>query len=74
MQKNQLYTDASKKYLGKAEWIFYVMSLFFYSNMTGMMGSYRNAYLVNVLHLPENMHSLFNTLSSIIPFVLNFFT
>ena len=73
MQKNQLYTDASKKYLGKAEWIFYVMSLFFYSNMTGMMGSYRNAYLVNVLHLPENMHSLFNTLSSIIPFVLNFF-
>ncbi|MCD7872329.1 MAG: MFS transporter [Clostridiales bacterium] len=41
--------------------------------MTGMIGSYRNAYLVNVLLLPEKQASLFNALTNIIPFILNFF-
>jgi hypothetical protein len=41
--------------------------------MTGMVGSYRSEYLVNVLHLADNQTSLFNTLTSVIPFVLNFF-
>lgn len=49
------------------------MGVFFYTNMTGMVGSYRSAYLVNVLRLNESQVSLFNTLVNIIPFVLNFF-
>lgn len=55
------------------EFILYLIAVFFYTNMTGMVGSYRNAYLVNVLLLPEKQAALFNTLTSIIPFVLNFF-
>lgn len=51
----------------------YLIAVFFYTNMTGMVGAYRNAYLVNVLELPEASTALFNTLTNIIPFVLNFF-
>lgn len=62
-----------KKYLKISEFILYLVGVFFYTNMTGMVGSYRSAYLVNVLRLNENQTSLFNTLVNIIPFVLNFF-
>ena len=61
------------KNLKKKEWVLYLAAVFFYTCMTGMVGNYRNAYLVNVLLLPENQTSLFNTLTSIIPFILNFF-
>lgn len=62
-----------KKYVRTGEFILYLLAVFFYTNMTGMIGSYRNAYLVDVLLLPEKQASLFNTLTSIIPFILNFF-
>lgn len=55
------------------EFILYLVGVFFYTNMTGMIGSYRSAYLVNVLQLTENQTSTFNTLTSVIGFVLNFF-
>ncbi len=63
----------NQKFVKTKEMVLYVMCLFFYSNMTGMVGSYRNAYLVNVLRLEEEQTALFNTLTSIIGFVLNFF-
>lgn len=63
----------NQKHVRTSEFILYLIGVFFYTNMTGMVGSYRNAYLVNVLRLPENQTSLFNTLVSVIPFVLNFF-
>ncbi len=66
-------TLTSEKQVKTSEFILYLIGVFFYTNMTGMVGSYRNAYLVNVLRLPENQTSLFNTLTSIIPFILNFF-
>lgn len=66
-------TTGSKKYVKTSEFVLYLMAVFFYTNMTGMIGSYRNAYLVNVLHLTDKQASLFNTLVSIIPFILNFF-
>lgn len=62
-----------KKCVRTGEFILYLLAVFFYTNMTGMIGSYRNAYLVDVLLLPEKQASLFNTLTSIIPFILNFF-
>lgn len=63
----------TEKNVKLSEYVFYLLAVFFYTNMTGMVGSYRSAYLVNVLKLPESQTSLFNTLTSIIPFVLNFF-
>ncbi len=62
-----------KKHIKISEFIAYLAAVFFYTNMTGMVGSYRNAYLVDVLKINENQASLFNILTSVIPFVLNFF-
>lgn len=75
MSENVLAQSAAqdKKHLKPAEFIAYLVAVFFYTNMTGMIGSYRNAYLVDVLKINENQASLFNVLVSVIPFVLNFF-
>lgn len=62
-----------KKYVKPSEFIAYLVAVFFYTNMTGMVGSYRNAYLVDVLKISDDQASLFNILVSVIPFVLNFF-
>ncbi len=61
------------KYLKISEFIMYIVAVFFYPNMTGMVGNFRNAYLVNVVQLTENQASLYNTIISIAGFVLNFF-
>lgn len=66
-------SQSDKKYLKPKEFILYLVAVFFYTMMTGAVGSYRNDYLVNVLALPENSVSLFNTLVQVIPFILNFF-
>lgn len=71
MSESQITKD--KKYLKPSEFIAYLVAVFFYTNMTGMVGSYRNAYLVDVLKITEEQASLFNVLVSVIPFVLNFF-
>ena len=75
MSENVLTQSAAqdKKHLKPAEFIAYLVAVFFYTNMTGMMGSYRNAYLVDVLKINEDQASLFNVLTSVIPFILNFF-
>ncbi len=64
---------SEQKYMKTKEMVFYLVSVFFYTMMTGMIGSYRNAYLVNVLKLTDDQNSLFQTLVSIIPFILSFF-
>lgn len=63
----------NKKHLRPTEFIAYLVAVFFYTNMTGMVGSYRNAYLVDVLKITDNQASIFNILTSVIPFILNFF-
>ncbi len=62
-----------QKYIKGKEFVLYLIAVFFYTMMTGTVGSYRNDYLVNVLTLPDSSVSLFNTLTSVIPFILNFF-
>ena len=64
---------SDEKYVKRSEFILYLVAVFFYTMMTGMIGSYRNAYIVNVLRLTTSQASLYNTLISVIPFVLNFF-
>ncbi len=66
-------SNENQKHVGKKEFIMYLAAVFFYTTMTGMVGGNRNAYLVNVLRLPEEQTSLFNVLTAIIPFILNFF-
>lgn len=65
--------EQNKKHIKMPEFIAYLAAVFFYTNMTGMVGSYRNAYLVDVLKINSDQASLFNVLTSVIPFVLNFF-
>lgn len=62
-----------QKYVSNKEFILYLVSVFFYAMMTGTVDSYRSDYLINVLALPSGSVSTFNTLVSIIPFILNFF-
>lgn len=73
MQTQSSILDANSKHLKMKEWILYLSAVFFYTMMTGAVGSYRSDYLINVLSLPDSSVSLFNTLTSIIPFILNFF-
>lgn len=60
------------KHVKTKEFVLYLLGVFFYTCMTGMVGSYRSEYLVNVLQLSDNQVSLFNTLVNVIPFVLSF--
>ena len=73
MQTQNAISDVNARHLKMKEWVLYLSAVFFYTNMTGMMGSYRNAYLVNVLRLTDDQASLFNGLISVIPFFMNFF-
>ena len=71
--ENTVQINTEQKYVKKSEFILYLVAVFFYTNMTGMVGNFRNAYIVNVLRLSDSQASLYNTLLSIIPFILNFF-
>lgn len=73
MGNDVLAKRQEKKYVKPSEFILYLVAVFFYTNMTGMIGSYRNAYIVNVLRLTDDQASLYNTLLSVVPFFLNFF-
>lgn len=70
---DSILNQKEKKYLSGKEFILYLVAVFFYTMMTGVVGSYRNDYLVNVLALSDKSVGLFNTLVSVIPFILNFF-
>ncbi len=65
--------EKQKGYIKTNEFVMYLVAVFFYTTMTGMVGGNRNAYLVNVLRLSDGQVSLFNVITAIIPFVLNFF-
>lgn len=62
-----------QSFVTKKEWVFYLSAIFFYTMMTGIVGSYRQSYLINVLHLTEDQTSDYNTLLSVAGFVMSFF-
>ena len=41
--------------------------------MTGFIGKYRNAFLVDVVQISNKHSSLFSVITSIVPYILNFF-
>lgn len=69
----QTLQNENKKHVKPAEFILYLMGVFFYTTMTGTVGANRHTYLVNVLKLEESQMSLFNANVGIVPFILNFF-
>ena len=62
----------STGYLKMKEWILYLVAVFFYTNMTGMIAEYRRAYLVDILMLSNDHMSFFNAFTSIMGFALSF--
>ncbi len=60
-------------YVATNEFIFYLAAIFFYTMMTGIVGSYRQDYLVNVLRLMEDQTSFYNSFLSVAGFVMSFF-
>lgn len=61
-----------QKYLKTKEWIIYLAAVFFYTMMTGMINEYRKAYLVDNLMISENSMSLFNMITGLAGYVMNF--
>ncbi len=55
-----------------AEFIAYIVAVFFYTTMTGMINEYRRAYFVDIIMLSTDQMSFFNTFSSIAGFLLSF--
>lgn len=68
-----LKASADKKNVKPAEFIWYLIAVFFYTNMTGFVGQYRNVFLVDVVQIGNKQSSLFNVITSIVPYILNFF-
>lgn len=68
-----LSASPDKKNVKTGEFLGYLVAVFFWTNMTGMVNAFRNSYLVDVLKISSDQASLFNTLVNIIPFILNFF-
>lgn len=63
----------NKGYVENKELILYLAAIFFYTMMTGIVGSYRQDYLVNVLLLTEDQTSFYNSFLSVAGFVMSFF-
>ena len=62
-----------QKVVSMKEMIIFFMGTFFYTNMTGMLGSYRQAYLVNVLQVSSDKVAFINSFCGIAGFALSFF-
>ena len=61
-----------QKHVRNVEFGFYLAAIFFYTMMTGIVGSYRQAYLVNILKLSDDSVSFYNAFLSIAGFVMSF--
>ena len=62
-----------QKYVKNSEFVLYIAAVFLYTTLTGMVGNYRSAYLVNVLQLSDSMVAAYNGLTSVLGFMLSFF-
>ncbi len=68
----KINNPAQQKHVKNVEFVFYLAAIFFYTMMTGIVGSYRQAYLVNILKLSEDSVSFYNGFLSIAGFVMSF--
>lgn len=70
--ENKIKNTLEQKHIQTKEMVFYLAAIFFYTMMTGMVGSYRQAYLVDILHLSDNQVTFYNSFLSIAGFVMSF--
>lgn len=70
--ENKIKNPLEKNHIKTKEMAFYLAAIFFYTMMTGMVGSYRQAYLVNVLRLEDNAVSFYNAFLSVAGFLMSF--
>ena len=61
-----------QKHVRNVEFGFYLAAIFFYTMMTGMVGSYRLRYLVDVLMLEKDQVSFYNGFLSVAGFIMSF--
>ncbi len=71
--ESKLQGSSQQTYIKNKELVFYLLAVFFYTMMTGIVGSYRQAYLVNVVGLTDNQTTFYNTFLSIGGFAMSFF-
>lgn len=62
----------TQKNIKMKEYILYMLAVFFYTNMTGMINEYRRAYLVDGLKLSTNQLSFFNVFTGVAGFIITF--
>ncbi len=67
-----LKPQQNEKFVTTKEWIFYLAAIFFYTMMTGIVGSYRQEFLVNDVRLTDNQLAFYNGFLSIAGFVMSF--
>lgn len=72
MKQNKAISG-TQKLVPMKEMIIFFMGTFFLTNMQGMVGNYRQAYLVNVLQINSNSVGFINSFCTIAGFVINFF-
>lgn len=72
MKQNKAISS-TQKLVPMKEMIIFFMGTFFLTNMQGMVGNYRQAYLVNVLQINSNSVGFINSFCTIAGFVINFF-
>ncbi len=73
MTNSQTLRKDSTKLVSINELIFFLMGTFFLTTMTGMVGSYRQAYLINVLGLESDQVGNINLICSVVSYFINFF-
>ncbi len=54
------------------EWVFYLAAIFFYTMMTGIVGSYRQEFLVNDVRLTDDQLAFYNGFLSVAGFLMSF--
>ena len=72
MLENKIKNPLEQNHIKSKEMIFYLAAIFFYTMMTGMVGSYRQAYLVNVLRMADDQVSFYNGFLSVAGFLMSF--
>ena len=70
--ENRIKNPLEQNHIKTKEMVFYLAAIFFYTMMTGMVGSYRQAYLVNVLRMADNEVSFYNAFLSVAGFLMSF--
>ncbi len=68
----KLKNQTEQNYVQTKEFIFYLAAIFFYTMMTGIVGSYRQEFLVNDVRLTDDQLAFYNGFLSVAGFLMSF--